>query len=107
VGSTDFIYIPGEIGVGAGILLGRRLFRACGVSAWSSAVTTRLDGPLCRAAPATAGASGARRRNRHGLFAAALEERSPSVAVRAMAAALSTSGTRRAGGPGCPRPRGC
>jgi len=27
VGSTDFIYIPGEIGVGAGILLGRRLFR--------------------------------------------------------------------------------
>lgn len=64
-------------------------------------------GPPCRTAPPAAGASGARRRTRHGLFAATLEERSPSVAVRAMAAALSTSDTRRAGGPGCPRPRGC
>ena len=46
---TDFIYISGEIGVGAGIVLDGRLFRgARGFSGEIGHVTIRPDGPVCR-----------------------------------------------------------
>jgi predicted NBD/HSP70 family sugar kinase len=48
-GTTDFIYISGEIGIGAGIVLGGRLFRgARGFSGEIGHLTIRPDGPLCR-----------------------------------------------------------
>jgi predicted NBD/HSP70 family sugar kinase len=47
--TTDFIFISGEIGVGAGIVLDGRLFRgARGFSGEIGHVTIRPDGPLCR-----------------------------------------------------------
>jgi predicted NBD/HSP70 family sugar kinase len=47
--TTDFIYISGEIGIGAGIVLDGRLFRgARGFSGELGHVTIRPDGPACR-----------------------------------------------------------
>jgi predicted NBD/HSP70 family sugar kinase len=47
--TTDFIYISGEIGIGAGIVLDGRLFRgARGFSGEIGHVTIRPDGPVCR-----------------------------------------------------------
>jgi predicted NBD/HSP70 family sugar kinase len=45
----DFLHVSGEIGVGAGIILGRELFH--GTRGWSGEighVTVDLDGPRCR-----------------------------------------------------------
>lgn len=45
----DFLHISGEIGVGAGIILGRELFH--GTRGWSGEIghlTVELDGPRCR-----------------------------------------------------------
>jgi predicted NBD/HSP70 family sugar kinase len=47
--NTDFIYISGEIGIGAGIVLDGRLFRgARGFSGEIGHMTIRPDGPDCR-----------------------------------------------------------
>jgi predicted NBD/HSP70 family sugar kinase len=47
--TADFIYISGEIGIGAGIVLDGRLFRgARGFSGEIGHVTIRPDGPACR-----------------------------------------------------------
>ncbi len=47
-GSSDFIYISGEIGIGAGIVLDGRLFRgARGFSGEIGHMTIRPDGPTC------------------------------------------------------------
>ena len=47
--TPDFIYISGEIGIGAGIMLDGRLFRgARGFSGELGHVTIRPDGPACR-----------------------------------------------------------
>jgi predicted NBD/HSP70 family sugar kinase len=47
--TTDFIYISGEIGIGAGIVLDGRLFRgARGFSGEIGHMTIRPDGPVCR-----------------------------------------------------------
>ena len=46
---TDFLHVSGEIGVGAGIILGRELFH--GTRGWSGEIghmTVDLDGPKCR-----------------------------------------------------------
>lgn len=48
-GTADFIYISGEIGIGAGIVLDGRLFRgARGFSGEIGHVTIRPEGPVCR-----------------------------------------------------------
>ena len=45
----DFVYISGEIGVGAGIVVGRELFRGVmGFAGEVGHVTVRPDGPPCR-----------------------------------------------------------
>jgi len=46
---TDFLYLSGEIGIGAGIVLGRRVF--AGTRGWSGEIghsTVRPDGARCR-----------------------------------------------------------
>jgi predicted NBD/HSP70 family sugar kinase len=46
---SDFLHVSGEIGVGAGIVLGRELFH--GTRGWSGEIghmTVELDGPRCR-----------------------------------------------------------
>ncbi len=46
---TDFLYVSGEIGVGAGVILGRELFR--GARGWAGEIghiTVEPDGALCR-----------------------------------------------------------
>ncbi len=47
--STNFIYISGEVGIGAGIVLDGQLFRgARGFSGEIGHLTIRPDGPVCR-----------------------------------------------------------
>ncbi|MBX6354263.1 MAG: ROK family protein [Micromonosporaceae bacterium] len=47
--TTDFIYVSGEIGIGAGIVLDGRLFRGGrGFSGEIGHVTIHPDGPVCR-----------------------------------------------------------
>jgi predicted NBD/HSP70 family sugar kinase len=48
-GTPSFVYVSGEIGIGAGIVLGGELYR--GVRGWSGEIghmPVRPDGPLCR-----------------------------------------------------------
>jgi predicted NBD/HSP70 family sugar kinase len=46
---TDFIHVSGEVGVGAGIVIGRELFRGVmGFAGEVGHVTVRADGPRCR-----------------------------------------------------------
>jgi predicted NBD/HSP70 family sugar kinase len=48
-GLTDFVYVSGEIGVGAGIVIGRELFRGVmGFAGEVGHVTVQPDGPPCR-----------------------------------------------------------
>jgi predicted NBD/HSP70 family sugar kinase len=48
-GTRDFIYVSGQIGIGAGIVLGGTLYR--GIRGWSGEIghlTVHPDGPVCR-----------------------------------------------------------